>query len=75
MAKAAQHRSMSVDVGSVHQHKLPSSASSSSSTTRSGGNVSTSTSIQDLLSKNLLFDGDPHKPGKEQQKIDCPIKK
>ncbi|KAI9491777.1 hypothetical protein BDB00DRAFT_831422 [Zychaea mexicana] len=78
--KTAAHRSMSVDVGSVHhnhhprqhphhhQHKLPSSASSSSTTRASGNsstngnNVPTSTSIQDLLSKNLLFDGgDPHK--------------
>ncbi|KAI8149009.1 hypothetical protein BJV82DRAFT_590362 [Fennellomyces sp. T-0311] len=67
IVKTAQHRSMSVDVGSVHHHhKLPSSASSSSTTrgsSGSGSNVPTSTSIQDLLSKNLLFDGDPHKQG------------
>ncbi|KAI9251917.1 hypothetical protein BDA99DRAFT_185718 [Phascolomyces articulosus] len=68
--KTPVHRSMSVDVGSVHHPKLPSSASSSTTTRAStnsnnnngnNSNTPTSATIHNLLSKNLLFDGDPHK--------------
>ncbi|KAI7848444.1 hypothetical protein BDC45DRAFT_317125 [Circinella umbellata] len=76
MLKTASHRSMSVDVGSVHNpnHYQKLNSASSSTTTRtsnnsnnnnnnnnnSNNNTANSTNIQNLLSKNLLFDGEAH---------------